>query len=156
MLAQSGWHPKTALVAITAAAAAGAMGTGWYLTRPGTFDECLLAEMRGQPTTMTATVRAVCARRFGVEQSVDLLDGFNWLVLKDGRVSVVPTRQSLEFAVTRASFRFSAKQCRESSDVDYSAYMTRTASKNQFFEFDPPAGLKPLCMQWKDVRGRYY
>jgi hypothetical protein len=152
-----GWLPKAGIAAVAAASGTVAAVTAvWHLTQPGSYEECMLAEMRGRTQEAHHLVDQLCMRRWK-EIPVYLPDGFNFILLKDGRVSIAPNKYSQDFRVTRATFRFSLKECSSSSEPDFSHYMTRTSGDLQFFEFRPPDSVKePVCFQWKDVMGRYY
>jgi hypothetical protein len=144
------WLPKAG---ITIAAV---IGGAWYLMRPGSYDECVLAEMRGQAQAMHSTVHKVCARRFGLEVPVDLPEGFSWFVTIDDRVSATPVKRNSELQATSASFQLSPKDCSLSSDDDFSPPITRTRVVYEIFEFPLPPGFnKPVCMRWRDVKGLY-
>lgn len=145
---------RLTLFLLAAGVGAGATGAAWYVMQPGNYDECMLAEMRGQAQTMYSTVQRACARRHGREVPVELPDGFNWHMRADGKVSVTPTRLSAEFAVTRASFRFSSKECQASLWNEWTTFMTRTPQSYEVFVFDPGI-TQPRCIQWQDVHGRY-
>jgi len=47
----------------------------YYAMQPKTFDECVVAEMRGQDQSVIGNVRAVCERRFSVLLEVALPAG---------------------------------------------------------------------------------
>src|SRR5262245_24243202 len=90
-----GWQvPTSAFPKWMPKAAAGVLlvgGVVWYFLQPKTYDECMLAEMRGQAQALYSTVHKVCARRFGLEvpSPLDLRDGgLAWFVEDDGKVSV--------------------------------------------------------------------
>ena len=133
---------------------AAVIGGAWYLMQPGTYDECMLAEMRGQAQAMYSTVHKVCARRFGLEVPVDLPDGVAWLLTSEGKV-LVTVRFDSEFRVTRASFMFSQKDCAVSSDKDFSRPTPQIARGLSFEFYLPTEVSKPVCMRWRDIKGRY-
>jgi hypothetical protein len=64
------WFIGTTLSVIVAAVIAG--GFVWYMDRPGTYDECVVSEMRGQSQVAMYTVQKVCAVRFRKEEELPL------------------------------------------------------------------------------------
>lgn len=64
------WFVGITLSVIVAAIIAG--GLVWYLDRPGSYDECVVSEMRGQSQIAMFTVQKVCAVRFRKEEELPL------------------------------------------------------------------------------------
>ncbi|WP_139372810.1 hypothetical protein [Nitrobacter vulgaris] len=64
------WFVGITLSVIAAAVIAG--GVVWYLDRPSSYDECVVREMRGQPSVAMYTVQKVCAIRFRKEEELPL------------------------------------------------------------------------------------
>jgi hypothetical protein len=64
------WLFGTTLSVIVAAVAAA--GVVWYFDRPASYNECVVNEMRGQPSVAMYTVEKVCAIRFRKEDELPL------------------------------------------------------------------------------------
>jgi len=64
------WLLGITMSVIVAAVVAG--GVVWYLDRPGSYDECVVSEMRGQSQIAMFTVQKVCAVRFRKEDELPL------------------------------------------------------------------------------------
>src|SRR5260370_25097575 len=64
------WLVGVTLSVIVSAVVAG--GVVWYLDRPGTYDECVVSEMRGQSQIAMYTVQKVCAVRYRKEDELPL------------------------------------------------------------------------------------
>lgn len=86
------------------------------LAKPtGTFDECMVTEMRGQSIFMEPTVRKTCARRFGliydISNSGIILD---WGVSQDAKQPTVTMKvrpNNTEWYVTRATVTYAYRRC---------------------------------------------
>src|SRR5262245_39925280 len=82
-----------------------AAAVAWVFARPGSYEECMLTEMRGQNKFMYGTVEKLCARRFRREVEVYGKPDFTWTF--DGlvvRVELIGPPD--EYIYTRALFRF--------------------------------------------------
>jgi hypothetical protein len=64
------WFVGITLSVIVAAVVAGSLV--WYLNRPGSYDECVVSEMRGQSQIAMYMVQKVCAVRFRKEEELPL------------------------------------------------------------------------------------
>jgi len=50
----------------------------WSYLRPNSYEECMVAEMRGQPQGMHYVVDKVCSRRFNREVDIGKQVKFEW------------------------------------------------------------------------------
>ena len=75
-----------ALLSVVLLIAVGVGGLVAYSAmQPKSFDECMLAEMRGQDQAVVENVRAVCQRRFNVMVEVEVPAGqWSWSTTADG------------------------------------------------------------------------
>ena len=98
--------------------------------QPKNFDECMLAEMRGQDQAVIENVRAVCQRRFNVLLEVDVPVGqWSWSTTADGWVEFVTLSPfSTTYKLARLEARVSPKECAASLPSDWSAPFTLWAS----------------------------
>lgn len=128
-------------------------GGAWYYTQPRNYDECMLAEMRGQQQSMYWTVEKVCSKRFNREFKVSV-QAFSWHVT-NGMVDAIPVGLSSEYAITKAVFQFSSKGCSVSTDGDYSTPIFQRPDFGHGFKFQLPYDAQsPVCMR-QEVWGRY-
>lgn len=103
---------------------------GYSAMQPKTFDECMLAEMRGQDQAVIENVRAVCQRRFNVMIEVDVPSGqWSWTTTNDGYAEIVMLSPfSTTYNLARIEARVSPKECAASLAADWSAPFTLWAS----------------------------
>jgi hypothetical protein len=144
------WAPKAAAVLMLAS------GAIWYYMQPRTYDECMLTEMRGQSQSIYLTVNKVCSRRFNREVPVYSTKGFAWNLVGSIVEAGPSDPEYNEYVMTRASFRFSSKDCKSSSASDFSEPTTERADPRGRFVFALPVGVSsPLCMKTTDAWGKY-
>lgn len=98
--------------------------------QPKSFDECMLAEMRGQDQAVVENVRAVCQSRFNVMLEVDVPAGqWSWSTTDDGWVEFITLSPfSSTYRLSRVQVRVSPKECAASLPADWSAPFTLWAS----------------------------
>jgi hypothetical protein len=126
----------------------------WQYARPRNYEECMLHEMHGQQPHMYTLANKLCARRFGVEFSINLATSFTWE--PDGEaVRVAVAEPNSDFAITRAFFRFSEKSCAEAKDRDYADEVAGFSPTGDTFVVRPPEGVKPICMIGRVTRARF-
>jgi hypothetical protein len=131
------------------------MGAAYFYFQRGggSYDECMLTEMRGQPQSMGFTVNRVCARRYATE--VDVLPSISkrdwWEVGPGGPVTVSVTTD--DYLITRGEFAFSPKDCKESKDEDFGPPQSGMMNNGEtnLGVIDPP----PVCMRTISLKGRY-
>ena len=120
-----------ALLSVVLLIAVGVGGLVAYSAmQPKSFDECMLAEMRGQDQAVVENVRAVCQRRFNVMLEVDVPAGqWSWSTTDDGWVEFVTLSPfSSTYRLSRVEARVSPKECAASLPADWSAPFTLWAS----------------------------
>ena len=126
----------------------------WQLSRPRNYEECMLQEMLGQAASMHVIANRLCSRRFGIEFGINLATTFTWEPEGDVvRISV--TEPNKEYVVTRAFFRFSAKECAEAKDRDYGMEVAGASEAGDTFVVRPPDGVKPVCMIGRVSKARF-
>jgi hypothetical protein len=114
----------------------------------------MLQEMQGQPAHLYMIANKLCARRFGVEFSINLATSFTWE--PDGEaVRVAVAEPNKDFAITRAFFRFSEKSCAEAKDRDYAEEVAGFSPTGDTFVVRPPDGVKPVCMIGRVTKARF-
>jgi hypothetical protein len=126
----------------------------WHLARPRTYEECMLQEMLGQQAQMYVIANRACSRRFGIEFPINLATTFNW-VPGGEVVRVFVAEPNREYAITRAFFRFSAKECAEAKDRDYATEVAGMSEEGDTFVVRPPEGVKPVCMIGRVSKARF-
>ena len=126
----------------------------WQLARPRSYEECMLQEMLGQHAQMYVIANRACSRRFGIEFQINLATTFNWT--PDGEVvRVFVAEPSREYVITRAFFRFTAKECAEAKDRDYADEVAGVSEDGDTFVVRPPDGVKPVCMIGRVSKARF-
>jgi len=135
----------------------------------GTYEECLVTEMRGQPYTMIGNVHLLCAQRFGKEVTIDPTE-VEISFSSDSHVSPkfsgistsIPTSYEIvakssptNVQLTRASFRLFAKDCSQATRDDEVTYETLEFMpyENGFTFFHSGAPLR--CAQIDQIFGIY-
>jgi hypothetical protein len=105
----------------------------WWTT--GTYEECLLEEMKGQAQSMYLAVVKVCSRRFGKEVGVGTsefkytwtrntelkLDGKGHLIYDELTVKI---KENNEYNITRLQVRLAPKACDKAEDGDFGEPVT--------------------------------
>jgi hypothetical protein len=85
----------------------------------GSYDECIVTEMRGQQISMTINVNRFCARRYGKE--VQLPETAYQITF--GRLGpdyVMPVEEKdQDYIITRGEFVFSALECGKTKNDDF-------------------------------------
>ena len=126
----------------------------WQLSRPRTYEACMLQEMLGQHAQMYTIANRHCSRRFGIEFAINLATTFNWT--PDGEVvRVFVAEPNREYVITRAFFRFSAKECAEAKDRDYAVEVAGVSDEGDTFVVRPPDGVNPVCMIGRVSKARF-
>src|SRR5690606_28335674 len=85
----------------------------WAATNtPNSYEECMLAEMRGQEENMYAMEQATCERRFQKETRVTV-NGGDWVWINESGLQQVSFSGEVanEFRIRRGVFSFSDKGC---------------------------------------------
>jgi hypothetical protein len=136
----------------------GAQAQGWwpFSRGPSNYDECMLAEMKGQNSSMWATVDKVCSRRFKREVSMYLPKEELEFTLK--AYTAIITFKSKEYDVTRLKVRFAKKPCEDAkSEEDWGKFEEVLVTGGQAIARVGSFGdtFTETCMLWKDVYGTY-
>lgn len=126
----------------------------WQLSRPRSYEECMLQEMLGQHAQMYVIANRHCSRLFGIEFPINLATTFNWM--PDGDiVRVFVAEPNREYVITRAFFRFSATECAQAKDRDYATEVAAVSEHGDTFVVRPPEGVKPVCMIGRVSKARF-
>ncbi len=175
------WLFGIALSVIVAAVAAAAVV--WYLDRPASYDECVVNEMRGQPSVAMYTVEKVCAIRFrkedelplsylGKSVELNMLPDFD----KDPGVVMAGSknfdnppmvftiaRNDTDYEITRIHVKYSHKwevDCSRIAKEDWRVgpeliFKNSVANANMPGEYDPEKRLHraPFCYQYTKIFG---
>lgn len=136
-----------------------------HITR-GTFEECMISEMKGQQQTMVGYVSRVCSRRFNreIEIPIDALK-------IEFRVYGAPTSPSMpdlyqqiyvsvqksnNYLPSRGTFHFSGKQCRDASGNNFNIERTLNYEpQNGGFTFQYRGDELLQCMRTDAIWGYY-
>jgi hypothetical protein len=128
----------------------------WYL-RSSTYEECMVAEMKGQSQAIYRLVDKVCSRRFKREVDVWKKVKFEFVDTEGLQAIIRQTPPDDEYIVTRAKFRFSTKPCDEAADKDFGELVMGTSRDGS--EFRVPINTNtigyPVCMKSGADKGRY-
>jgi hypothetical protein len=126
----------------------------WSFTKPRTYDECMLSEMRGQAQSMFENAYEICAHRFHHEFHVSDMDDFTFTV-HSGIARAEVTKHNDEYLHTEATFQFSLVACAAIKDAaDWSAKVTVTSREGDVFVFALPIA-NPVCGRGFATRARY-
>ncbi|QYO75607.1 hypothetical protein [Devosia salina] len=141
-----------AAAAVIAAAVGGTFGVR-YMTSPTTYDECMLAEMRGQTQAMYATARTACERRHDVEVSIWITKD-DWRWRNDGPFTIVTLSDAIlaQYTPTRAQFAYSMDTC-ENTDVSAMEEHIPSFAKDGGFQLGIIAPSDPKCLRFIDLWG---
>jgi hypothetical protein len=90
----------------------------WWWSSTGSYEECLLSEMKGQDASMRFVVEKVCARRHGKEVYVGRSEvDYTWS--RRGPLAEIEIKDSKEYNITRLEVRFAPKPCKEAKKEDW-------------------------------------
>ncbi|GLQ53636.1 hypothetical protein [Devosia nitrariae] len=138
--------------AIAVVLVGGAFGVQ-YLVSPKTFDECMLAEMRGQAQAMYSIARTECERRHGVEVEIYAdADDFSWT--NEGPYTVVKLSSEIlaSYTPSRGQFAFSTKPCSDVTADDMEKHIP-SRPENGGFRLGIMAPSDPRCLQLLELYG---
>jgi hypothetical protein len=126
------------------------------MSKPRTYEECMVEEMRGQAAPMMHTVDKVCSRRFDREFVIDR-SLTNWSFDGSSSVDIKVHDLSSEYLFTRGQFSFSGKPCDESKQEDFRFEWNEIVRKDGDFHMlyntlDLPP---PKCMLTKRLWGKF-
>jgi hypothetical protein len=124
------------------------------------YQECMVREMRGLPQIMYGNVDKLCSQRFEKEIEIFQRDqtewSYNFFV-----VSIKPSATS-EYIMTRGTFRFSSKSCKDSAPGDFAVERTVAADADGIFSLplvptqqEYEKFSTPACMQTVKLWGKY-
>lgn len=137
-------------------------GAGWLmfsLWKPSvySYEECMLAEMKGQQQNMYGIVDRLCSRRWSREVSVatDKYEN-SWTFEKP--IATIQVK-SADYEVTRAKARFAPKLCKDTNVLDWSDYERVSFVNGKGYVFPDTKYMSKedgkTCMQMTDVFGTY-
>lgn len=171
------------IVFVAVAAALVAISVVWYVDRPNSYDECVVAEMRGQTQATMSVVERMCAVRFHKEDElplsylrtsldVQMLPDFEkdpGVVMSGSKNFKNPpwvftiTKNETSYDVTRIKIKYSHKwivDCKAIADEDWHdgpdlIFKNKVANVNMPGEYDSKTGLHvaPFCWQYTKIFG---
>lgn len=138
---------------------------GWF--GPSNFDECMVKEMKGQPSNAYGHVYALCRNRFPTEEPKKKRYGikpdafkYSW---RQGQINATlfePSKPYVAIEFTKAPAgikfaevvaRFSVKECASSADGDFSHHVAFKHFLNMRASTYTDAGVVYGCMRLEDV-----
>jgi hypothetical protein len=155
----------------------------WHLTRPSSYDECLVSEMRGQSQSMFWVVSKMCGRRFRREVDVPtslLGRQIDFMYLPDfkadpemslmgsRKLSALPVHITIkkndsEYELTRVRFRQAYKftlECHKLQDEDWTQEYEATfkgslavVSVRTQWDSKDQIYIFPQCTHWTRIWG---
>ena len=140
-----------ALLSVVLLVAIGIGGLVAYTaSQPKTYDECMLAEMRGQDQAVYENVRAVCERRFTVMLEVEAPPG-QWSWNTDGGYLEIIMKApfSMTYNLARVSARVAPKDCAAVGFADWSEPITLYATVD--YAARTPYSGPAVCMKIEQV-----
>lgn len=144
-------------------AAAGAGAAIWWKAKPVHYEDCLLAEMRGQDVSLRAIAHVKCARDSRKEVAIKASDrGPATWFYRDEHM-IIGFNESGELLPTRGAFQFSSKPCAEAGDDDFFVERRQSADKYGDFrwfwyrlpEEEAKGFTEPKCMKVTELHGVY-
>lgn len=118
---------------------------------PKSYEDCVLAKMRGQEPRMRGFAIKACQRQFRVEVRVDDPGAFGWLHADKG-VTIRQVRP-VAYRLTWGRFGFSSKPCEQSGDADFKPLGNGAAFDDGVWWAAWKDDVPPACMRAIEVRG---
>lgn len=146
------WIISGAAAATVVVLVGGAFGLQ-YLGSPKSYDECMLAEMRGQTQAMYSTARTTCERRHGVEVSISITKE-DWQWRNERLYTIVTLSDAVlaQYTPTRAQFAFSTETC-ENTDLSAMQEHIPSVAKDGGFQLGIMAPSDPRCLRLMELWG---
>lgn len=138
---------------------------GWYLggkpyhpsMAAATYEECMVAEMRGQPDIMYGKVDNLCSRRSSREVSIILRHEWGYSI--QGRnIRAYFSKETLnEYSLTRGTFKASTVSCESAKPTDYNLRLSGLADEAGTILLSDSSlvGLSLGCLRVDTLYGRY-
>lgn len=121
------------------------VGFWWLSTQPRTFDECMIAQMRGVDAALIENVRAVCEKRFYVQTEQKPSKGeWMWSAEEDRVTVTLLSPFSTKFDPLKADVEVSSKLCAAATPGDF-IEITLYGVYDDLKGFFPPGNAK--CMK---------
>lgn len=123
---------------------------GQWLFGPSNYEECMIAEMRGQAQSMQDIAAKLCARRHKKEVYVSASEiKYKWVSTQNLFVRIEVT-DSGEYEITRMEAKFALKKCEETKVGDFTKEVFKGTFKGNksdiFFGTAFSATEIPECM----------
>jgi hypothetical protein len=123
----------------------------------GSYEECMVAEMKGQADLMYQMVHKVCAKRYDREEMFFTGDSIKIEWSYDVAAHLSVKKNESEYNVSRVRFKFSDKACESSKPEDFTFEKEATFVRDQA-TVQVPLNKTPgasACMRTEALWGKY-